>query len=106
MSLPKELARTDATAGERRKLLILANDRALRRELERIFADLEVVASDASEQTLAVVRRMEPDVVLFDLGADGTTGANTAGAGAAGVAANLDLLRQILNLAPTPRSSP
>src|SRR5688572_4445276 len=53
----------------RRKLLILANDRALRRELETIFADLDMVCSEAGEQTLAVVRRFEPDVVLFDLGA-------------------------------------
>jgi two-component system NtrC family response regulator len=72
-----------------RKLLIVANDRPLRGELERIFADLDVVASDASEQTLALIRRDEPNVVLFDLGprdSEATT--------------NLPLLRQILSLAP------
>jgi two-component system NtrC family response regulator len=74
----------------RRKLLILASDRALRRELELIFADLDLVASDASQQTLAVIRREEPDVVLFDLGSREPEIA----------AKNLELLRQILSLAP------
>ena len=76
---------------ERRKLLILANDRGLRRELETIFADLDVVCSEASEQTLALVRRAEPDVVLFDLG----TAHEVAFATQA-----LELLRQILNISP------
>ena len=42
---------------ERRKLLILEDDRALRRELETIFADLDVTFSEASDQTLALIRR-------------------------------------------------
>jgi two-component system, NtrC family, response regulator len=76
---------------QRRKLLILENDRALRRELEAIFSDLEVTAAEASDQTLALVRRTEPDVVLFDLGAtnDPTHGQHS-----------LALLRQILNISP------
>jgi two-component system NtrC family response regulator len=74
----------------RRKLLILASDRTLRRELELIFADLDLVATDASQQTLAVIRREEPDVVLFDLGTREPAEA----------AKNLELLRQILSLAP------
>jgi two-component system NtrC family response regulator len=74
----------------RRKLLILAADHALRRELELVFADLDVVATDASQQTLAVIRREEPDVVLFDLGSREPEIA----------AKNLELLRQILSLAP------
>jgi two-component system NtrC family response regulator len=74
----------------RRKLLILAADQVLRRELELIFADLDVVATDASQQTLAVIRREEPDVVLFDLGSREPEIA----------AKNLELLRQILSLAP------
>jgi two-component system, NtrC family, response regulator len=90
MSLPVELTPSTVNRGERRKLLILANDRALRRDLERVFADLEVVSSDTSEQALALIRRIEPDVVLFDLAANDP----------AGVAQRLDLLRQILNLAP------
>ena len=85
-----EQAPVAATLGERRKLLIVANDRALRRELEQIFADLDVVASEASDQTLALIRRVEPDVVLFDLAAQEP----------AEVPQRLELLRQILNLAP------
>ena len=75
----------------RRKLLILENDRALRQQLEKTFADLEVTSADTSEQALALVRRFEPDVVLFDLG---------AGRGPAVAAQSLELLRQILNLSP------
>ena len=76
---------------QRRKLLILENDRALRRELEAIFSDLDVTASETSEQTLALVRRTEPDVVLFDLGAAREP---------AVAAQSLELLRQILNISP------
>jgi two-component system NtrC family response regulator len=74
-----------------RKLLILENDRALRRELEGMFSDLEVTAGETSEQALALVRRMEPEVVLFDLGAarQPTVASHS-----------LDLLRQILQIAP------
>jgi two-component system NtrC family response regulator len=76
---------------QRRKLLILENDRALRRELELIFSDLEVTASETSDQALAIVRRIEPDVVLFDLG----TAREPAVA-----AQGLELLRQILSISP------
>ncbi|MGA9368194.1 MAG: PEP-CTERM-box response regulator transcription factor, partial [Steroidobacteraceae bacterium] len=75
----------------RRKLLILENDRALRRELERMFADLDVTSGETSEQALALVRRGEPDVVLFDLGAARQP---------AVAAQSLDLLRQILQISP------
>jgi two-component system NtrC family response regulator len=80
-----------ALTQQRRKLLILENDRALRRELEAVFSDLDVTAAEASEQTLALVRRTEPDVVLFDLG----TAREPAVA-----AQSLELLRQILNISP------
>ena len=76
---------------QRRRLLILENDRGLRRELEQIFSDLEVTSADTSEQALALVRRIEPDVVLFDLGAAREP---------AVAAQSLELLRQILNLSP------
>ena len=75
----------------RRKLLILENDRALRRELEGMFADLDVTAGETSEQALVLVRRVEPDVVLFDLGAARQP---------AVAAQSLDLLRQILQISP------
>ncbi len=74
-----------------RKLLILENDRALRRELEKMFSDLEVLSGETSEQALTMVRRMEPEVVLFDLG---------AAREAAVAAQSLDLLRQILQISP------
>jgi two-component system, NtrC family, response regulator len=80
-----------AVADRRRKLLILEDDRALRRELEVMFADLEVTAIRTTDDTLATVRRTEPDVVLFDLGAERDPGQAAAGLG---------LLRQILNLTP------
>ena len=74
----------------RRKLLIVEDDLALRPELESIFADLEVTFTEPSDQALTLVRRFEPDVVLYDLGAP-----------AADLAAQrLKLLREILNLAP------
>jgi two-component system NtrC family response regulator len=76
---------------ERRKLLLVQSDPALRRELQTMFADLDVVSVDASGQALALVRRAEPDVVLFDLGSAREP---------AHAARELDLLRQILTLAP------
>lgn len=76
---------------QRRKLLILENDRGLRRELEQIFSDLDVTSDNTSEQALVLVRRLEPDVVLFDLGAAREPSLATQ---------SLELLRQILNLAP------
>jgi two-component system NtrC family response regulator len=80
-----------ATELQRRKLLILENDKTLRRELEQIFSDLDVTSADTSEQALVLIRRIEPDVVLFDLG----TARDPIVA-----AQSLELLRQILNLSP------
>src|SRR5262249_27830475 len=80
-----------AATMQRGKLLILENDRSLRRELEVMFSDLDVTGSETSEQTLAIVRRTEPDVVLFDLGAAREP---------AVAAQSLELLRQILNISP------
>ena len=76
---------------QRRKLLILENDRSLRRELEQIFHDLDTVVSETSDAALALVRREEPDVVLFDLGAAREPSVATQ---------SMELLRQILSLAP------
>jgi len=73
----------------RRKLLILADDSVLRPQFERIFADLDVT-SGANEQALALVRRIEPDVVMIDLGARDPAVASP----------NLELLRQIHRLTP------
>ncbi|HEY4213030.1 MAG TPA: PEP-CTERM-box response regulator transcription factor [Steroidobacteraceae bacterium] len=76
---------------ERRKLLILENDAATSRELAAMFADLEVTCAPTSEQALAIVRRLEPDVVLFDLGAAHDPAVATQ---------SMDLLRQILTISP------
>src|SRR3977135_49577 len=80
-----------AAETQRRKLLILENDRAVRRELEQIFSDLDVTVSETSEVALTLVRRLEPDGVLFDLGAAREP---------AVAAQSLELLRQILDLSP------
>ena len=53
----------NATA-QRGTLLLIQSDQALRRTLEALFADFNVICSDASERALALVRRAEPDVVL------------------------------------------
>src|SRR2546429_8270573 len=79
-----------AIAMQRRKLVILENDRALSRDLEAVFSDLDVNGCETSE-ALAAVRRTEPDAVLFDLG----TAREPAVA-----AQSLELLRQILNISP------
>ncbi len=71
----------------RHRLLILANDAALRTELAPIFSDLEVTSEPISEQSLHLVRRLEPEVVLLDVRD----------------AADLALLPQILNIAPVTR---
>src|SRR5581483_1413889 len=55
-----------AAPRHRRKLLILENDKALRRELEQIFSDLEVTSTETSEQALVLVRRLEPGAVTTD----------------------------------------
>jgi two-component system, NtrC family, response regulator len=77
--------------GRRHQLLILTHDRVLRQELESIFTDLDVSHSESSDQVLALVRRVEPEVVLFDLGPTRDPGS---------AAQSLEMLRQILNLAP------
>src|SRR5204862_3926154 len=50
-----------------------------------------VTSTETSEQALVLVRRLEPDVVLFDLGAAREP---------AVAAQSLELLRQILNISP------
>jgi len=76
---------------ERRKLLLVQSDQTLRGTLASMFADLDVVCADLCEEALTLVRRAEPDVVLFDLGSAG---------GPAQATCELELLRKILSLAP------
>src|ERR1700759_522999 len=82
---------TPSAQMQRRKLLILENDRRLRQELEQIFSDLDVTSTETTEEALVLVRRLEPDVVLFDLGVAREP---------ALAQQSLALLRQILNLSP------
>jgi two-component system, NtrC family, response regulator len=72
-------------------LLILEDDPIVSRELAAVFSDLDVTCSAIGDQALKLIRRVEPDVVLFDL-------CESMGKGET---QNLALLRQILNLAPS-----
>ena len=79
---------------QRRRLLILCDDQGMRRELEKIFSDLDVTASEICDQVPVLVRRVEPDVVLLDFG---------AARAPAGAAQSLALLRDIVKLSPDTR---
>jgi len=79
---------------QRRRLLILCDDSGMRRELEKIFSDLDVTASEICDQVPVLVRRVEPDVVLLDFG---------AARAPAGAAQSLALLRDIVKLSPDTR---
>jgi two-component system NtrC family response regulator len=79
---------------QRRRLLILCDDQGMRRELEKIFSDLDVNASEICDQVPVLVRRVEPDVVLLDFG--------TARA-PADATQSLALLRDIVKLSPDTR---
>ncbi|HTV80532.1 MAG TPA: sigma 54-interacting transcriptional regulator, partial [Steroidobacteraceae bacterium] len=74
-------------------LLILEDDPQRSEELAAVFADLDVTVAPVGEKALALVRRIEPEVVLFDLGDSGS----------ADEGRNLALLRQILSIAPATR---
>src|SRR5580692_3649769 len=82
------MARTALT--QRRKLLILEDDPALSRQFAAVFSDLDITCSSAGETALKLIRRVEPDVVLFNLGACSGNEETQ----------NLGVLRQILSLAP------
>ena len=71
-------------------LLILEDDPLRSEELAAVFSDLDVTVSPVCEKALALVRRIEPEVVLFGLGDSGH----------ADETRNLALLRQILSIAP------
>jgi two-component system NtrC family response regulator len=79
---------------QRRRLLILCDDQGMRRELEKIFSDLDVTASEICDQVPVLVRRVEPDVVLLDFG---------AARAPADATQSLALLRDIVKLSPDTR---
>lgn len=74
-------------------LLIVEQDPERSAQLAAVFSDLKVTVSTVTDKVLALVRRIEPEVVLFDLGDSGT----------AEEPQNLALLRQILSVAPATR---
>ena len=85
------LARDGEADYDRGRLLIVADDEPLAKELAAIFHDFQVVSGRRSSESIAHVRRQEPDVVLFDLGTPAHEGE---------IEASIELLRQILNIAP------
>ena len=89
---PDHSGLTDRDTGlsECHTLLIIEDDAARSAELAAIFCDLKVTTSVVDEKALALVRRIEPEVVLFDLGDSGHAEEEE----------KLALLRQILSIAP------
>jgi len=78
-------------ADEKRKLLVVEDDRGLQKQIKWALREFEVIAAENRPQALAELRRHEPPVVLQDLGLPPD---------AAGVEEGFATLREILSLAP------
>jgi two-component system NtrC family response regulator len=76
---------------QRRRLLVVEDDRGLQSQLRWCFEDYEVLVAEDRESALAQLRRHEPAVVLQDLGLPPD---------AEGVSEGFATLEQILALAP------
>jgi two-component system NtrC family response regulator len=76
---------------EKRKLLIVEDDRGLQKQLKWALSGYEVIAAENRQQAIAELRRHEPPVVLQDLGLPPD---------AAGVEEGFATLREILSFAP------
>ncbi|CAG0939188.1 Regulatory protein AtoC [Gammaproteobacteria bacterium] len=76
---------------QRRRLLVVEDDRGLQSQLRWCFEDYEVLVAEDRESALAQLRRHEPAVVLQDLGLPPD---------AEGVSEGFATLEQILGLAP------
>ena len=76
---------------EKRKLLVVEDDRGLQKQLKWALSGYEVIAAENRQQAIAEVRRHEPPVVLQDLGLPPD---------AAGVEEGFATLREILSIAP------
>jgi two-component system NtrC family response regulator len=76
---------------EKRKLLVVEDDRGLQKQLKWALRGYEVIAAENRQQAIAEVRRHEPPVVLQDLGLPPD---------AAGVEEGFATLREILSIAP------
>ena len=78
-------------ADEKRKLLVVEDDRGLQKQIKWALREFEVIAAENRPQAIAELRRHEPPVVLQDLGLPPD---------AAGVEEGFATLREILSLAP------
>jgi two-component system NtrC family response regulator len=76
---------------EKRKLLVVEDDRGLQKQLKWALSGYEVIAAENRQQAIAELRRHEPPVVLQDLGLPPD---------AAGVEEGFATLREILSFAP------
>ena len=76
---------------EKRKLLVVEDDRGLQKQLKWALSGYEVIAAENRQQAIAELRRHEPPVVLQDLGLPPD---------AAGVEEGFATLREILAFAP------
>jgi two-component system NtrC family response regulator len=79
-------------AEQRRRLLVVEDDKGLQSQLRWCFEDYEVLMAENRETALAQLRRHEPSVVLQDLGLPPD---------AEGVSEGFTTLEQILTLAPS-----
>jgi two-component system NtrC family response regulator len=78
-------------SGERRRLLVVEDDKGLQSQLRWCFEDYEVLIAEDRDSALAELRRHEPPVVLQDLGLPPDE---------EGVSEGFATLEQILALAP------
>ncbi len=81
-------------ADDRKRLLVVEDDRGLQNQLRWAFEDYAVAIAGSREEAIAVLRREQPGVVLLDLGLPPDPG---------GVSEGFATLREILSLAPETR---
>ena len=78
----------------KKHLLVVEDDKGLQSQLRWAFEDFEVIISGDREDAIAQLRRVEPGVVLLDLGLPPDPG---------GVSEGMATLREILSLIPETR---
>ena len=78
----------------KKHLLVVEDDKGLQSQLRWAFEDFEVVISGDREDAIAQLRRVEPGVVLLDLGLPPDPG---------GVSEGMATLTEILSLIPETR---
>ena len=75
----------------KKHLLVVEDDKGLQKQLRWAFEDFEVVISGDREDAIAQLRRVQPGVVLLDLGLPPDPG---------GVTEGLATLTEILSMTP------